>query len=270
MKVGLYSNARRDSGYKTRNRLVSLFAEHSVLCETEEEYFADCEIVISLGGDGTFLTLAHLENARDKLCIGLNLGSVGFLTEFEPADIEKAVKKIVQKDFEIEERMMIKMSLFDDEGKLLLESEALNDVVVMRDAGSRIITTDVSINEMHVEQIPGDGLIVATPTGSTAYSLAAGGPIVHPSMDVFVITPICPHTLHNRSYLAPGEAKIELRLNDSDSYPVVSADGKKSHKFVQGMIRIERSPRCFRMIRLFGDRFYQRLPQKIQERGMNR
>lgn len=141
---------------------------------------------------------------------------------------------------------------------------------MMRLAGGRIVTVDFWINSHPVERIPGDGLIISTSTGSTAYSLAAGGPIVHPDMDVILITPICPHTLHNRSYLAPGDATIELRLSEDSSAAMVSADGKQSIKIEQGMIKIQKSRRTFKILRLGGDRFYQVLPQKIQERGMLR
>lgn len=270
MLVGLYANPDRDPDFVYRQQLTQLFADKGVQVLTDPAKFGSADLVISLGGDGTFLTLAHLDTVIDKPCIGVNLGSVGFLTEIEPQDLAQAVDQICQGQYEIDERMMLSMQVLDDQGQLLQKREALNDVAMMRLAGGRIVTVDFWINSHPVERIPGDGLIISTSTGSTAYSLAAGGPIVHPDMDVILITPICPHTLHNRSYLAPGDATIELRLSEDSSAAMVSADGKQSIKIEQGMIKIQKSRRTFKILRLGGDRFYQVLPQKIQERGMLR
>ena len=270
MLVGLYANPQRDRDFHYRSQLAELFKARGAEVVTNPEEFGAADLLISLGGDGTFLTLAHLETAYDKPCVGVNLGSVGFLTEIEPDNLDQAVDQICQGQYELDERLMLSMQVLDDKGQVLQTREALNDVVIMRLAGGRIVTVDFSINSNPVERIPGDGLIISTPTGSTAYSLAAGGPIVHPGMDVILITPICPHTLHNRSYLAPGDATIELRLSDDCSSAIESADGKQSIKIEQGTIKIQKARRAFKILRLGGDRFYQVLPQKIQERGMLR
>lgn len=270
MLVGLYANPQRDRDFRYRSQLSALFKVRGIEVVTDPADFEPADLLVSLGGDGTFLTLAHLETAYGKPCVGVNLGSVGFLTEIEPDNLAQAVDQICQGQYELDERLMLSMQVLDDQGKVLQTREALNDVVIMRLAGGRIVTVDFWINSSPVERIPGDGLIISTPTGSTAYSLAAGGPIVHPGMDVILITPICPHTLHNRSYLAPGDATIELRLSDDCSSAMVSADGKQSIKIEQGTIKIQKSRRAFKILRLGGDRFYQVLPQKIQERGMLR
>lgn len=270
MRVGLYANPERDRGFRYRKQLSDLFKAKGVEVVTNPGDFDRADLLVSLGGDGTFLSLAHFETAYDKPCVGVNLGSVGFLTEIEPDHLAQAVEQICRGQYELDERLMLSMQVLDDQGQVLKTQEALNDVVIMRLAGGRIVTVDFSINASPVERIPGDGLIISTPTGSTAYSLAAGGPIVHPAMDVILITPICPHTLHNRSYLAPGDATIELRLSDDCSSAMVSADGKQSIKIEQGTIKIQKSRRAFKILRLGGDRFYQVLPQKIQERGMLR
>ncbi|MDO5033393.1 MAG: NAD(+)/NADH kinase [Eubacteriales bacterium] len=270
MIVGLFANPQRDHNYNYRKQLTQLFADRGVGVVTEVADFDQADLFISLGGDGTFLSLAQIESARDKACIGVNLGSVGFLTEIDPQYLSQAVDQICRGQYSLDQRLMLTMQVLDDQGQVLHTREALNDVVVMRLAGGRIVTVDFWINSNPVERISGDGLIISTPTGSTAYSLAAGGPIVHPGMDVILITPICPHTLHNRSYLAPGDATIELRLSDDCSSAMVSADGKQSIKIEQGTIKIQKSRRPFTILRLGDDRFYQALPQKIQERGMLR
>jgi NAD+ kinase len=268
-KFGIHANESRDPGFKVRDKVVAILADAGIEAVFDEQAYADCELIIALGGDGTFLSLAHIDSARGIPCIGVNLGSVGFLMDIEPEQLEDSLAKLIRGDYFLQERLMLATEVYDDSGRLLMQSEALNDIVVTREGGSRIITTEVSINGVSVERIPGDGLIVASPTGSTAYSLAAGGPIVHPSMDVLLITPICPHTLHNRSYLAPGDALVELSLLDPESVSAVSADGKNTVKLPTGHIKIKASDRRFLMI-LTEDYFYQRLPQKIQERGRTR
>lgn len=270
MRIALYVNPLRDKNYAVRDRLIELLKKQGTEIILDKKEFMRADLIMSLGGDGTFLSLAHIDTARNIPVIGVNLGSVGFLTEIDPNNLEAAVEAIHAREFTIDERLMLKQEIYSEAGELQYVREALNDVVLMRLAEGRIITTDISINGMPVERIPGDGIIVATPTGSTAYSLAAGGPIVHPAMDIMVITPICPHSLHNRSYLAPGSATIELELSDPNSAGMASVDGKQAVEMKCGKVKIYRADRNFKILRLANDRFYQELPKKIQERGIIR
>lgn len=267
MQVGIHTNVDRDPNFSVRDHLVRLFHQRGVDTVLDRSLFPSCDLMMSLGGDGTFLDLAHLDGCLDKPCVGVNLGSVGFLTEIQSDQLEQAVDLLVSHNYSIESRMMLDLIVFNEAGEEIYRDTALNDLVLMRQAGSRIITTAIKINGMEVERLPGDGIIVATPTGSTAYSLAAGGPIVHPSMDVFLITPICPHTLHNRSYLAPGEAKISLQNLDFEATPVASVDGRHSVLTGRGILEISRSEHNFQFVHLYGDRFYRHLADKIQKRG---
>lgn len=258
----------RDPGFSVRDRLIALIEKYGAEWTCDIEKFRTCNILITLGGDGTFLNAAHLPDNLDIPTIGLNLGSVGFLTEMEPCDIEAALQLLLGGKYEIESRLMLTADVYNSEGDRKAELVALNDVVLTRTAGSRIISVDLRINDNDVERIPGDGIIVSTPTGSTAYSLAAGGPIVHPGMELILITPVCPHSLHNRSYLAPKEAEIVLTLSDPESSAAVCADGRDSIDMNTGKVIIRQAERKFRLIHINGDRFYQKLPGKIQQRGM--
>lgn len=268
MRFGIWVNPARDPQYRVRDELIALLTARGAAFTFDELAFSECDLIISLGGDGTFLSTAHLKQAEQVPCVGVNLGSVGFLTEIERSELPNAVDALTAGRYRVENRMMLSIDIYNAEGSIVGHQEALNDVVTMRDAGARILTADLSINGNPVERIPGDGIIVSTPTGSTAYSLAAGGPIVHPSMELFLITPICPHSLHNRSYLAPADAVIELSLNDAEAKAVVNADGKSAIPIKQGRIAIKKSERYFKLVRLGRDQFYETLPRKIQQRGM--
>lgn len=270
MRFALLVNSMRDPQYIVRDHLISLIEKYGSRWTCDIEKFPSCNVLITLGGDGTFLNAAHLPDKLDIPTIGINLGSVGFLTEMEPDDIESALELLLSGRYEVESRMMLTADVFDSDGNLLTTLNALNDVVIARAAGARIVSIDLRIDGNDVERIPGDGIIVATPTGSTAYSLAAGGPIVHPSMELILITPVCPHSLHNRSYLAPKEASIELTITDPEALAGVSADGRDTFGINTGKVIIRQAERKFRLIHIHGDRFYQKLPGKIQQRGMIR
>lgn len=267
MRFALWTNSLRDPQGLNLKRLVGHLEDRGVSWTTDVEDFESCDLLISLGGDGTFLSAAHPPVPKLLPSVGLNLGSVGFLTEIEPQFMEEAVDQLVDGNYEVEDRMMLEARIMSSEGACLAVQTALNDVVLSRAGSSRILSIDLSISGNHVERIPGDGLIVSTPTGSTAYSLAAGGPIVHPSMELMLITPVCPHSLHNRTYVAPPDAEIEMRLVDSEADAVCCADGRKTVRCNDSVIEVRKAKEPFRLIKIYGDRFYQRLPGKIQQRG---
>lgn len=266
-QFAIYLNQERHPGEEFMKKMEKILSEEGIRPVYDVREYPDCELMLSLGGDGTFLSIAQLPEAEKLPCIGINLGSVGFLTEIEPAEIETALRALAHGEFQLESRMMLETIAYSEDARCLGHSVALNDMVVMRSPFSRILTIQLSIDGSPVERIRGDGIIVATPTGSTAYSLAAGGPILHPAMDALLITPICPHSLHNRSYLARPEAKIELQMCDPEASCALSSDGKNPRDLTGGRTLIQRSHRRFHLLRLGGDTFYQTLPQKIQQRG---
>ena len=189
--------------------------------------YTDCDLLVCLGGDGTFLSAAHHPTSMGLPQIGINLGSVGFLTEIEPNEISQIIPKLMRDEFTIEERMMLQLRCFNSEGNEYEQGFALNDIVLSRGWGNTgIVTVDLTVDNNFVEQIPGDGIIVSTSTGSTAYNLAAGGPIVHPLVDVTLITPVAPHTLHNRTYITDRSSDVKLQLRAESGAALISLDGR--------------------------------------------
>ncbi len=183
------------------------------------------EMIIVLGGDGTLLSVARLVEGKDTLILGVNLGGLGFLTEITLDGVYTALEKIFQEDFIIDERMMLKSNILR-QGERIAQSTVLNDVVISKGSLARMINLEVYINYQFVTGLRADGLIVSTPTGSTAYSLSAGGPIVHPSLDAMIITPVCPHTLTNRPIVVPGDVGVEVILKSKDEGAVATFDGQ--------------------------------------------
>ena len=233
--------------------------------------YATCDCLICLGGDGTFLSAVHQQGCEGIPIIGVNLGSVGFLPEILPDSLDESIRQLISGAVHHERRMMLDVSCFDDSGSLVESGFALNDAVISRGGMSRILTLDLLINQETVERIPGDGLIISTPTGSTAYSLSAGGPIIHPELLLLLITPICPHTLHNRSYIASDSSQVVVRIVDYPYKAVVAIDGRQEIELESGgSIVIHRSDRFLNMIRLGHDRFYTTLPQKVHARGVTK
>ncbi|MBA2494661.1 MAG: NAD(+)/NADH kinase, partial [Acidobacteria bacterium] len=162
-----------------------------------EELENDIDLIVVLGGDGTMISTARLTGSREVLVLGINYGSLGYLTEFRIEEMFPALEAILEGNYEIDRRVMLDVEHWRGEEKLET-GRALNDVVVNKAALARIIEIEVNLNNLYVNSFRADGLIIATPTGSTAYNLSAGGPIIYPSMNAMVLTPICPFTLTNR------------------------------------------------------------------------
>jgi NAD+ kinase len=183
------------------------------------------DMIIVLGGDGTLLSVARVVEGKDVPLLGVNLGGLGFLTEVTLEELFPALKKIFKKAFVTDDRLMLKARILR-RGKPILDSVALNDAVVSKGAIARMIRLEIHVDGQFVTSLRGDGLIVATPTGSTAYSLSAGGPIVHPSVDAMILTPISPHTLTNRPIVIPNTAIIKVILKTQEEGTTVTFDGQ--------------------------------------------
>lgn len=283
MRIGIYSNPEKDRGYEVAARLAGIVLaagsepivnykyQNTSMTTIEGLVVSDyntCDIIICLGGDGTFLSAVHLPDCQHIPMIGVNLGSIGFLPEIAPDQLEAAIDQIVTGNFRIEKRMMLDVTCLNHHDEILERGLALNDVVVTRGRHSRILTLDLHINKVAVERIPGDGIIVSTPTGSTAYSLSAGGPIVHPSLSLLVMTPISPHTLHNRSYLADDKSEVVIRVMPYPFKPLVAIDGRQEIEVPSGAkIIVRRAHNDFLLIKLNEDQFFATIPHKIHARG---
>ena len=207
------------------------------------------EIAIVLGGDGTLLSVARFLENRSTPIIGVNLGGLGFLTEISKETCYRELQTIVDGKYEIEERMRLQVSTQRD-GKEIFRQSVLNDVVINKGALARIVDVKISIDDRYLTHYRADGLIVATPTGSTAYNLSAGGPIVYPTSHCTVLTPICPFTLTNRPIILPSEVVIQVELGERIKDVTVTCDGQVGCELASSdKIFISAAPNPLRLIK---------------------
>ncbi|MGN7613759.1 NAD(+)/NADH kinase [Magnetococcales bacterium HHB-1] len=185
----------------------------------------DQDLIVVLGGDGTFIAAARALNGRPIPMLGINMGRLGFLTEIPDDATISTLKEVLAGHYRIEKRMMLTASVVRD-GQEVFSRRVLNDVVIHKGELARIIEFEVAINNQFVFTSRADGLIVATPTGSTAYALSAGGPIIHPSIDAILLVPICPHTLTNRPIAVPGDGSIAITLAPDNLQRLLTLDGQ--------------------------------------------
>ena len=183
------------------------------------------ELLIVLGGDGTLFSVARLKGVEAIPILGINLGGLGFITETFKEETFQVLEKIVAGDFETEKRLMLKATVYRGE-KIIGESKVLNDIVINKGALARIIDLETYIDGGYLTTFKADGLILSTPTGSTAYSLAAGGPVMYPSLNAIVVNPICPHTLTNRPIVLPDSVSVRVILKSSKQDVHLTLDGQ--------------------------------------------
>ena len=189
---------------------------------SEEEFFDLCDIITVMGGDGSILQISTQAALKGKPILGINLGRVGYLAGAEKNYIKEAADRLVSGDYEMREHMMLSLSYGGGENIL-----ALNDVVASRSEFGRIIELSVYVDDEYADTYTADGIVISTPTGSTAYSLSAGGPIAYPTMDVLMVTPICSHDLHSRTIVLPSDKKITVKLGNKYEYKaLITVDGK--------------------------------------------
>ena len=230
--------------------------------------YEGCDILFSLGGDGTFLRVAQNNLKYGVPVIGVNLGSIGFMTEINKDDFEDAVDRLMAGSYTLENRTQLDVTLLSEDGTVREHGVCLNDAVIARGANLHVVSLDLLIDHDHVECLSGDGVILSTATGSTAYCLAAGGPIVKPELDIFMVTPICPHTLHNRTYIVSGDSEIELVIGRFSEPPILSLDGRPNIELrFHDHILIRKSEQPVVVAKLGYKNFYQTVRQKIRARG---
>ena len=231
--------------------------------EGEADRF-DADLIIVLGGDGTMISTARLIGDRQVLVLGINYGSLGYLTEFRIEEMFPALESILGGEYEVDSRVMLRAGHFRDD-ELLGMGRVLNDVVINKAALARIIEIEVTLNGQYVNSFRADGLIVSTPTGSTAYNLSAGGPIVYPSMNAVVLTPICPFTLTNRPIVIPDTAEIELRLVNENEGVVLTLDGQIGYTMNAGdKVVIRKSTTTFNIVQPPNRNYFDVLRNKLK------
>lgn len=236
----------------------------SVLYRPADALYNDVDIILVLGGDGTMLSVAKEAAMRHIPIIGINLGRLGFLAEIEVNELEEGLNKLFAGEYVTEKRMMIEAKLDDN-----TSTTALNDIVIAR-ANSllKILELDVYIDGEYIDDFKADGIIISTPTGSTAYSLSAGGPIVDPTMESIIVTPICPHKMYCRTILVPPDKDIRITCKSSaKNDAVVAADSEILGKLMADTsVTIRVATISLELIRLKGDQFFGTLRKKLIEK----
>jgi len=245
------------------------FKNHSTLSGYEDISYADIdeilensELLVVLGGDGTILNIADKASRFDIPILGINFGNLGFLSQAEKGD-NSVFEKLFSGQYSISQNMMLSVKIKSDNG--FRESfTALNDVVI-RGEYSRMIRLELSVNSTLASAYSADGVIVSTATGSTAYSLSAGGPIVHPDIDVMIITPICPHTLSERAMVIPSDSTVKIDVAPPKRLDaVVTIDGHKAHVLKDNeYVEVEKLNRRIKLVNLFDRNFYGLLKEKL-------
>jgi NAD+ kinase len=228
---------------------------------------ATCDLIVVLGGDGTLIGMADriAQSGADVPIVGVNFGSLGFLTEITLPELYPSLESVLAGTAQIDERMMLRSRTLRD-GTVHADRLALNDIVITKGALSRIIELAVAIGEHPVMSVRADGLIIASPTGSTAYNLAAGGPILHPEVDALLLTPIAPHMLTNRPVVIPASSEVRVRPEmNSNEEIFITIDGQSGHALhADDEIRITRADRPLRLVRASTRTYFDVLRQKLK------
>ena len=235
---------------------------------TREELPKQVDLIVVLGGDGTLLSVADriAQTGRDIPILGVNFGSLGFLTEIRIDELYPSLEEVVDGTATYDERLMLSATA-SLSGKKDETRVVLNDVVFTKGALSRMIELSVSVGGRFVTSVKADGLIIASATGSTAYNLAAGGPIVHPSVDALVLTPIAPHTLTNRPVVIPADAEVEVRPEAAHGTEdvFVTYDGQFGYAVHQGdVIRVKKAPQVLRLVKAPARGYFELLREKLK------
>lgn len=282
MNVSIFPNLDNNGAFELSIEIIKVLAECSNTVFADEKYkdvfsayeveffsrdavFEKCDYAIAIGGDGTTLNVAKNAAMFDKPTLGINGGTLGFMSGLEKNELQ-LLANINKGLYRIEERMMLQVSIGEGEHKNTYH--CLNDVVISRGDLARLIEISVTSEERLVIRQRADGMIVSTPTGSTAYSMAAGGPVVSPEHSCFVVTPICPHSLVNRSIVFSTDKALKLSVdNDKNNNAFLSLDGVQSIPIsTQTQIEVSRSPYKAKLIKIKPDNFYEILSKKIIDR----
>ncbi len=275
-KIGLIWNPTKTSGFEVARELRDILAERGLSVtpgitlahargapELAEGSFEECDLLMVLGGDGTLLSALDYALPKNIPMLGINLGRMGFMTEVDPVNLRRDVSEVLDGNYTIDSRMTLTVAGQNENNYF-----ALNDIVLTRSTPSvRILSLEIEVNGIVVDRISGDGLIVATATGSTAYSLSAGGPIIRPGLDCLVITPICPHTLNTRPVVVSSNDVIKIRVMDDRGGAQAVMDGRKVINVPCGEpgVTILRSELRARFIRLHDRNYFSLLRDKLSE-----
>jgi NAD+ kinase len=229
-----------------------------------EELAAHVDLILVLGGDGTMIATARMLGDREVPVLGVNYGGLGYLAEFRIEELYQALDSILSGNFRLDKRVMLDVELRRG-GEMISHNRVLNDVVINKSALARIIEIEAFLNQHFVNSFRADGLIISTPTGSTAYNLSAGGPVIFPSMNAVVITPICPFTLSNRPIVVPDDATIELLLKTDQEEVTLTLDGQVGFSLkVEDRVVISKSSVSFHLVQPSNRNYFDVLRDKLR------
>lgn len=284
MKIAVIVNLSKEKAVLCAKEILTLFHENNVAPLMPGEYscifndsnvtyfekfdqlFSACDIAVTVGGDGTIIHAAKYAARAEKPLIGVNVGRLGFVAGIEPENIYE-LKRLISGDYGVQRRMLLDIEVCHNNGK----SEqyiAVNDANIARGQLSRIIDISVYHNNSKISTYRADGLLFSTPTGSTAYSLSAGGPVIYPEMDCILMTPVCPHSLISRSVLFDGNAYLSVRVKYPENASVLlTIDGEKNVKLTEtDVVKIKKTSKELKLLTLSTQNFYQLLNEKLKDR----
>jgi NAD+ kinase len=253
------------------NEMAHLLGPHALepnVNTIEREAFPSrAQMILVLGGDGTLLSVARLVGDHKVPILGVNLGGLGFLTEITLEELYRVLERVIQGDFTTGERVVLSASVIR-KGKEVAEFTVLNDAVINKGALARIIDMETTINGEYVTTFKSDGVIISTPTGSTAYNLSAGGPIVYPSLHCIILTPICPHTLTNRPIVVPDEVEIRATLKTRQQEVMLTLDGQQGFPLeVEDVVEVKKASVGILLIKSPYRHYFEVLREKLKWGG---
>ena len=245
MKIFVNEDSFNPTAVQTKKKLIEICLNYNIEIAEEIE---DADIIFSVGGDGTFLKTSC---QCDKPIIGINTGTLGYLTEIEPKNIEKSIKNILDGNFYIEKRMMLEGEIIKSSGDVIKIPPALNEIAISKNAFG-VVRFDVLVNEKLINSYTADGILLCTPTGSTAYNLSCGGPIVDPTANILTLTPIAPHSVINRSIVLSDDSDVEIRISKlrENTACFVLYDGKGIDVQSNDTVKIKKSDKITKIIKL--------------------
>lgn len=245
MKIFVNTDSFKQIAIETNEKLIEICLDYNIEIVEKIE---NADIIFSIGGDGTFIKTSKLSN---KPLIGINTGILGYLTEIEPKNIEKTIKSILDGNYYIEKRMMLEGEIIKETGEVIKIPPALNEIAISKNVLG-IVRFDLLINDKLINSYTADGILVCTPTGSTAYNLSCGGPIVDPTADIITLTPIAPHSVINRSIVLSDDSIVEIEITEirdnTTSYALY--DGKEIEIFSGDTVKIKKSEKITKIIKL--------------------
>lgn len=286
LTVGILINPSKPKAHEVAHELLELLEEKRVTVYMEPEVSAKLQrteialakerfsefvdLVFVIGGDGTLLGAARQFAQYDLPILGINVGYLGFLSEAEPENLSSAVDRVINGDYYIEKRLMLDAEVLR-RGKVIECGIALNDIGIAKGSFNRMVNCSVHMDGVYVGSYSGDGVILSTPTGSTAYSLSCGGPIVSPDIQTILLTPICPHTLTSRPMILPAESELMVEISAQHTEIGVTFDGQLRYALEsEDVVRVKRSVHYTLLVKWRERSFFEVVRKKLQGEGVNK